>query len=76
MNGIRSSVSGLNADIEQIAEAIGGIDSNVTDASQGIVDIANRSTEMAGDALTSIDKVNDCREAVSVLNEIIGKFSL
>ncbi len=76
MNGIRSSVGGLNVDIKQIADAISGIDSNVTDASQGIIDIANRSTEMAGDALTSIEKVNECRDAVGGLNGIIGKFKL
>ncbi len=76
MSEIRTSVGSLNNDIEKIAGAISGIDSNVTDTSHGVVDIANRTTEMASESLTSVDKVNECRDAVSDLNDIINRFSL
>ena len=76
MSEIRTSVGSLNADIEKIAGAISGIDMNVNDTSHGVVDIANRTTEMATESLTSVDKVNECRDAVSDLNEIINRFSL
>ncbi len=76
MREIRESVGSLNVDIEKIAGAISGIDSNVSDTSHGVVDIASRTTEMATESLTSVDKVNECRGAVSDLNEIINKFSL
>ncbi len=76
MNEIRSSIGSLNTDIEKIAGAISGIDSNVTDTSHGVVDIATRTTEMATESLNSADKVNECRDAVSDLNDIINRFSL
>jgi methyl-accepting chemotaxis protein len=76
MREIRESVGSLNNDITKIAGAISGIDSNVTDTSHGVVDIASRTTEMATESKTSVDKVNECRGAVSDLNDIINKFSL
>ena len=76
MNEIRSSIGSLNTDIEKIAGAISGIDSNVTDTSHGVVDIATRTTEMATESHNSADKVNECRDAVSDLNDIINRFSL
>ncbi|MBE5850806.1 MAG: methyl-accepting chemotaxis protein [Lachnospiraceae bacterium] len=76
MNEIRESVGSLTADIEKIAGAISGIDTNVSETSHGVVDIAERTTEMASDTSTSVNKVNECRDAVSDLNNIINKFSL
>ncbi|MCR5688030.1 MAG: methyl-accepting chemotaxis protein [Lachnospiraceae bacterium] len=76
MNEIRSSVGSLTGDIEKIAGAISGIDVNVSETSHGVVNIAERTTEMASDTSTSVSKVNECRDAVSDLNEIINRFSL
>ena len=76
MNEIRTSVGSLTSDIEKIAGAISGIDSNVSETSHGVVDIANRTTEMASESIDSIDKVSSCRDAVSDLNDIINKFNL
>ena len=76
MNEIRESVGSLTGDIEKIAGAISGIDTNVSETSHGVVDIAERTTEMASDTSTSVNKVNECRDAVSDLNNIINKFNL
>ena len=76
MSEIRNSVGSLTNVIEQIAGAISGIDTSVSETSHGVVDIANRTTEMASESIDSIDKVSSCRDAVSDLNEIINKFSL
>ena len=76
MNEIRASVGSLTGDIEKIAGAISGIDTNVSETSHGVVDIAERTTEMASESSTSVSKVNECRDAVSDLNSIINKFSL
>ena len=76
MNDIRHSVGSLTGDIEKIAGAITGIDTNVTETSHGVVDIAEKTTEMASDTSASVEKVNECRGAVSDLNDIINKFSL
>ena len=76
MNDIRHSVGSLTGDIEKIAGAITGIDTNVTETSHGVVNIAEKTTEMASDTSASVEKVNECRGAVSDLNDIINKFSL
>ena len=76
MSEIRTSVGSLANDIEQIAGAISGIDTNVSETSHGVVDIAAKTTEMASESSTSADKVNECRDAVSDLNSIINRFSL
>lgn len=76
MHDIRNSVGSLTGDIEKIAGAISGIDTNVTETSHGVVNISERTTEMASDTSASVEKVNECRDAVSDLNSIINKFSL
>ncbi len=76
MSNIKSSVESLAVDIEKIVGAIGGIDLTVTETSHGVVDIAERTTEMASDTSDSVNKVNECKVAVSDLNSIINKFSL
>ena len=76
MNEIKTSIESLAADIDKIVGAIGGIDSTVTETSHGVVDIAERTTEMASETSDSVNKVIECQEAVSDLNEIINRFSL
>ncbi len=76
MANIKRSVESLAADIEKIVGAISGIDTTVTETSHGVVDIAERTTEMASDTSDSVNKVNECKDAVSDLNSIINKFSL
>ncbi len=76
MANIKKSVESLAADIEKIVGAISGIDTTVTETSHGVVDIAERTTEMASDTSDSVNKVNECKDAVSDLNSIINKFSL
>ena len=76
MNEIKTSIESLAVDIDKIVGAIGGIDSTVTETSHGVVDIAERTTEMASETSDSVNKVIECQEAVSDLNEIINRFSL
>ncbi|MCR5830822.1 MAG: hypothetical protein K6G67_01605 [Lachnospiraceae bacterium] len=76
MNEIKTSIESLAADIDKIVGAIGGIDSTVTETSHGVVNIAERTTEMASETSDSVNKVIECQEAVSDLNEIINRFSL
>ncbi len=76
MTDIRNSVESLTKDIEKIVSAISGIDVTVNETSQGVMDIAEKTTEMANETGESIDKVNGCKDAVSDLNNIITKFTL
>ena len=76
MNEIRDSVRTLTEEIEKIAGAIGGIDSTVNEASHGIVDIAEKTSDMVGDTTDSINQVDECRQAVNDLKAIIAKFTV
>ncbi|MCR4850837.1 MAG: hypothetical protein K5870_06215 [Lachnospiraceae bacterium] len=76
MSNIKSSVESLTEDISKIVGAIGGIDSTVTETSHGVINIAEKTSEMASETSDSVDKVNECKEAISNLNEIINRFSL
>ncbi len=76
MSNIRESVKSLTSDIEKIAGAINGIDATVTDTSNGVVDIAEKTTEMATETNDSMRKVDECKDAVSGLDDIISRFKL
>ena len=76
MSNIKKSIESLASEIDHIVGAITGIDTTVTESSHGVVNIAEKTTEMAMETSDSFDKVNECKEAVSDLNEIINRFSL
>ncbi len=76
MNEIRESIRELAKDMDMIVSSIEGIDTTVTEASHGVVDIAEKTSEMSAETADSIDKVNETKQVVSDLNDIIGKFKL
>ena len=76
MDEIKSSITELNEEIEAIVEAISGIDTTVNEASTGVTDIAMKTTDMVNETSGSFDKVNECKNAVASLNDIISQFKL
>ena len=76
MNNIKVSIEELTKEIEKIVDAINGIDTTVTEASHGVVTIAESTSDMSGETSDSVNKVNECKEAVAELNEIIAQFKL
>ncbi len=76
MNEIRTSIQELAKDMDMIVSSIEGIDTTVTEASHGVVDIAEKTSEMSTETADSIDKVNETKQVVSDLTDIIGKFRL
>ena len=76
MNDIRANIVNLATGLNEITDAIGAIDATITEASQGVTDIAKRSGEMSVEADNSVSKVEKCRNAVLDLNGIIDKFNL
>jgi methyl-accepting chemotaxis protein len=76
MNEIRSSIQELADEMDTIVSAIEGIDTTVTESSRGVVDIAEKTSEMSAETADSIDKVNETKHVVSDLTDIIGKFKL
>ncbi|MCR4585340.1 MAG: methyl-accepting chemotaxis protein [Lachnospiraceae bacterium] len=76
MDNIKNSVENLTREIEKIAGAISGIDTTVGDTTVGVTGIAERTAEMSEETSDSLTKVDTCKQAVSDLNNIIGRFSL
>ena len=76
MNEIRSSIQELAEEMDTIVSAVEGIDTTVTEASHGVVDIAEKTSEMSTETADSIEKVNETKQVVSGLTDIIGKFKL
>ncbi len=76
MQEIRENIGILTKEIEKIAEAIQGIDTNINDATQGITDIADRTTNMTQESVESEDKARECKNAVENLTGIISRFKV
>ncbi|MBQ3790247.1 MAG: methyl-accepting chemotaxis protein [Lachnospiraceae bacterium] len=76
MADIKNSVNSLRDEIDRIVSAISGIDTTVNETSHGVVNIAERTSEMVNNTSESADKVNACRDAISDLNSIINQFNL
>ena len=76
MDEIKSSITDLTNEIQSIVDAIGGIDTTVNEASTGVTDIAMKTTDMVNETSGSFDKVNECKNAVASLNDIIAQFRL
>ena len=75
MNDIKNNTEKLAASIGEITGAINDIDTAMKDASRGVVDIAERSSKMLVDTDKSFSKVEECKDVVSNLNNIISKFN-
>ena len=76
MNIIKQNIEVLNSDIENIVIALNGIDTTVNESSIGISDIAEKTTDMVEDTSGSVDKVRECRDAVTDLTDIMNRFRL
>ena len=76
MNEIKESINTLNTAIETIVDAINGIDTTINEASTGVTDIAEKTSNMVNETSGSSDKVDECRRAVAELSDIIKQFKL
>ena len=76
MEQIKANLEVLNGDMEKIVDAINGMDITVNESSMGITEIAEKTYKMVDRTSGSIEKVNECKNAVSDLQNIIDRFSL
>ena len=54
----------------------GTVSETDTNEDNGVVDIAEKTSEMSAETADSIDKVNETKQVVSSLTDIIGRFRL
>ena len=76
MGDIKVGISELTENMETIVDAVGGIDTTINEASKGVSDIAEKTSDMVSDTTGSVVKVTDCKDAVASLNDIIAQFKL
>lgn len=62
--------------IEQIASALSGINDTVGESSVGVMDIAEKNSNMVEKTSSTTDKVKECYQCVNELRDVVNKFTL
>ena len=73
---IKDSVNNLNANITQVADAMDGINNTMEDVATGVSDIAGKTTDIVDGTSITTEKVDECKDCVRNLEDIVGKFVL
>lgn len=76
MENVKESVVDLTASIEAIVQAMKGIVDTVGDSSAGIVDIAEKTGDMAQKTNAANKMVTDCFDSVEHLQGVVAQFVL
>ncbi|MBO5509422.1 MAG: methyl-accepting chemotaxis protein, partial [Lachnospiraceae bacterium] len=76
MEGIKTGIVELNDTLEVIMESINDISNTMGEATQGVSDIAGKTFDMVGETENTSHKVDDCKNHVAELNEIVERFTL
>ena len=73
---VENSVSTLTDAIEQIANAINGINATIDEATVGVSEIAEKTGNVVIETAENVDLVDDCVKSVEELEEISNKFKI
>lgn len=76
MRTIEESVIKLTDTITEITEALDGINSTVNEATIGVTDIANKTTEVVTQTVQNNELVENCIKTVDKLNQIAAMFQI
>ena len=76
MDSVRDAVAELSTAIEAIAHALNGINDTVGESSSGIVDIAEKTSDMVEKTGSTHGLVEDCYKSVEELQKIVRQFVL
>lgn len=76
MDNVSDAVSELSGAIEAIALALNGINDTVGESSSGIVDIAEKTSDMVEKTGSTQGLVEDCYKSVEELQDIVKRFVL
>ena len=76
MFDIKKAMDELNQDISEIAEAMNGINGTVGDAAASVNNIARETTEIVSGTTTTAEKVEECKNCVNDLENIVMQFVL
>ena len=73
---IYASITELNSRMEEIAEAIFNVNETISQSSDGVTMIADKSCEAVSKTADGYDSLTESRESVRGLEELIDKFQL
>ncbi|MCR4990703.1 MAG: methyl-accepting chemotaxis protein [Lachnospiraceae bacterium] len=76
MVNIGNGINGLTSNIQEIVEALEGINSIVGESAVGVTDIAEKTTDVVAHTSKNAEIVEDCINSVDKLQEIADMFSL
>jgi methyl-accepting chemotaxis protein len=76
MQSIKNGVDELMGIISAIVDAIGAINDTVEESANGVTDIAGKTTDIVSGMSDTQVKIDECRECVENLHQIVGKFTL
>ena len=76
MTSVEESVNTLTETIEQIIKALNGISETVNESSNGVQDIADKTTVMVGQTKQNNELVKGCKDTVQKLNDIANLFTM
>ncbi|MCR5672557.1 MAG: methyl-accepting chemotaxis protein [Lachnospiraceae bacterium] len=76
MNDVHCSITNLTESIAKISDAISGITSTVGESTVGVTDIAERTTNMVAHTSETSGLVEESKNCVASLQDIVGEFQL
>ena len=76
MTEINKAISALSLNITQITEAIEGISITITEASNGVLNIANKTSDMVIETSRSTDIATQTSTSLEDLKKIVASFTL
>ena len=74
--GIHGGINYLNMDLEQINTSITEINSMISDSSKGIIDVANKNTDIVSLTVKTYSEVTSNRNYAQDLREIVNNFKI
>lgn len=76
MGTIEGAVNRLSVTINEIADALAGITSTVSQSATGVGEIAEKTTDIVSDTMQNMNLVDSCRDAIDQLQSIVDQFEL
>ena len=73
---IKDGMGELNININEVADSVRGISDTIEDVANGVTDIAGKTTDIVEGTNTQATKVDECKNCVNDLEDIVGRFRL
>lgn len=76
MEQIKQAIETLDGYISNIVESVEDINNTVTESSDGVTIIAEKSSEVLESTMEGYDKLRESKESIGVLDGMIGRFKM